>query len=261
MRFVFIRNDDVRNELDNSLVNITDLCLKYGACISHAVEPANVSTEVINWLKSIKHSFPSFIEIIQHGYDHNIKMKYPYGYEFGGDRNFESQYLDLRAGLELMDDYFGNQWERIITFPYGAFNHDTLKAVNKLGYIALSSSVSFNLKRRILDNFGQLLNFDFLFGKKISYHGTRRSNFNFLEFDVSVNIILKYTGYRSAIHYDITNVINQIERGFRYTNIVGILLHHRVHNEHVSLIEEILKYCISKNYKFISLKELIKSHK
>ena len=52
--FIFFRNDDVRDKLDQSLVSITELFIDNRVPISHAVEPANVSDEVIKWLIEMK---------------------------------------------------------------------------------------------------------------------------------------------------------------------------------------------------------------
>lgn len=42
---IFFRNDDVRSTLDESLVSLTDIFIRNGIPISHAVEPANISSD------------------------------------------------------------------------------------------------------------------------------------------------------------------------------------------------------------------------
>ena len=67
MMTVFFRNDDVRDKLDQILVDFTTLCIKNKMPIAHAVEPANVTQEVVDWLLETKKSHPHLIEIMQHG--------------------------------------------------------------------------------------------------------------------------------------------------------------------------------------------------
>lgn len=82
----FFRNDDLRNKLDDSLIKITDLFIKYNIPITHSVEPANVSEEVVKWLVDVKKKYPDLIEIMQHGYEHKIKNNFKKG-EFGGQED------------------------------------------------------------------------------------------------------------------------------------------------------------------------------
>ncbi|MFH1900736.1 MAG: polysaccharide deacetylase family protein, partial [Candidatus Omnitrophota bacterium] len=149
-KIIFFRNDDVRQNLDNSLIEMTQIFLDHCIPITHAVEPANVSSEVINYLIDLKIKYPKFVEIIQHGYNHKLNyMKMVGGKlrkgEFGGERTFEEQYRDIKAGKELMDKYFGNLWFPAFTFPYGARNNKAIKAINQLNYKVLESTEFYNV--------------------------------------------------------------------------------------------------------------------
>ena len=170
---IFFRNDDVRNTLDQSLIDLTTLCIKHKVPISHAVEPANVTSEVIDWLIGIKKQHPGLIEIIQHGYNHNL-MNPTQKMEFGGVRGYQDQYDDIKKGKKIMDNAFGNLWYPIFTFPYGTFNENTLKAIDDLGYIAMSSKINFSFKGRMKNNLGKFLGKNMLIGKKINYHPEER---------------------------------------------------------------------------------------
>lgn len=83
---LFLRNDDVRGVLDGSLVYLTDRVVEHGLIITHAVEPANVSGTVVDWLLQMQEEYPSHVEIIQHGFDHQLKTSPPVRGEFGGGR-------------------------------------------------------------------------------------------------------------------------------------------------------------------------------
>lgn len=257
MKTVFLRNDDVRDNLDAELIEFTDLCLKHSIPVCHAVEPANVTEEVIDWLITVKRDHPTLIEIIQHGYNHNktnptIKM------EFGGIRTFDDQFSDIMSGKQLMDQHFGDLWSPVFTFPYGTYNQDTLLAINKAGYKAISSKIDFTLKNSLKNRVGRMLSKDFLFNKKISYHDSKRRHLNFAEFSVSVNLIKKYIDQTKAIHYDKTELTDQIKFASKNTDHIGILFHHRFHSDQMSLINDTIKYLKDNRYAFSTIMALIR---
>ncbi len=255
-KYIFFRNDDVRESLDRELVELTELCFKHGVAISHAIEPANVTPEVVDWLLESKKSFPELIEIIQHGYDHNrnnpsAKM------EFGGNRSFEDQLVKIQKGKEIMDNYFGSYWSPIFTFPFGTYNYETLSAVNKLNYLGISSKIDYSIKSRVKNTLGRIAGKEFLMNKKISYHTLNRKHFDFKEFSVSANLIKKYTGHNTAVHYTKKEVLEQINLSSRYTNIVGLLFHHRFHGNHIQMIEQLIVELKDK-YTFSTIMKLVR---
>ena len=83
MSIFFFRNDDVRDNLDQSLIELTDIFIKNQIPITHAVEPANITQAVIDWLLEVKQSYPEIISIMQHGYDHTVKNKHKKGIRKG----------------------------------------------------------------------------------------------------------------------------------------------------------------------------------
>lgn len=263
MTNIFIRNDDVREALDVSLLEITNICIRNEVPISHAVEPANVSKEVVDWLLQIKKEHPHLIEIIQHGYDHRIKYritrlgKLRQG-EFGGNRTFEDQYNDLLKGYNLMNSFFGESWYPLITLPYGAFNKNTLRAINKIGYKGLSTSVNFSSKHRIKDFFGRLLGLNFLLNRQISYHMKCRPGTAFIDIGVSVNIIKKYVNEEEAIHFSNEEIAKKISENSMFTGNVGILLHHRFHKDITSqLLDLIEELRTENNFSFKRFEEIL----
>lgn len=253
---IFFRNDDVRNSLDNSLIELTGLFISNKVPVAHAVEPANVSQEVVKWLLKEKTDHPDLIEIIQHGFDHNIgnqniKM------EFGGVRGFEDQLIDIKKGVGLMNTYFGNLWTPVFTFPYGTYNRDSLKAISVCDYKVLSSKIKFSGKARLKNFAGRALNIDNFGGKHINYHPGLRKNYGFREISVSANLIKSYTAYDTAIHYSLEEIIDQILLAGKYTDIIGILLHHRFHSNEMLLIEELIKFLRQSGFSFSTFNELI----
>lgn len=252
---IFFRNDDVRGELDDSLIGLTTVCVKNGIPISHAIEPANLSNEVASWLKTQKANHPGLIEIVQHGYDHNLKNPHQ-KMEFGGDRGYDDQLNDIRKGLEIMDSTFGEQWYRVFTFPYGTFNSETLKAVDSLGYKAISSKIKFSFKAQIKNSIGKLLGQDMLMGKKINYHPGVRKGYNFREISVSANLIRKYTGPSTADHYSLEEILGQIDLAAKHTDTIGVLFHHRFHGDHLGLTDKLIGSLKDRGCRFVTFKEL-----
>lgn len=255
-KLLFLRNDDVRHTLDQSLIDLTRLCIDFKVPISHAVEPANITPEVSEWLIGMKKQFPDLIEIIQHGYNHNLanpdkKM------EFGGERGYQEQYDDIKKGKEIMNRTFGNLWEPIFTFPYGTFNTHTLKAIDDLGYKAISSKIKFTYKGRIKNSLGRLMRKDVLLGKKINYHPDVRPGYKFREISVSANLIRKYSGESTAEHYAKEEIMEQIRTSSCHTNIIGILFHHRFHEDYLELTADLIGTLKDEGYTFCTIREII----
>ena len=260
-KLIFFRNDDVRSELDESLIFLTDLFIRNNIPIVHAVEPANVNQDVANWLITLKRKYPSLIEIVQHGYTHNFSDKYV-KMEFGGKRSFRDQYDDILKGKELMDKWFGALWAKVFTFPYGTYNKATLMAISNLGYIGISTGTSFiNKKTRIKNKIGTFLKLDFILNKKISYHNKQKNRHNLVEIATSINPIEKYINEEKAIHKNTKRLISEINLTFRFTTIVGILLHHRFHKDNLQLITELVDYVKTKEFSVKTLSTLIELKK
>lgn len=257
---IFFRNDDVRDKLDNELIKLTELCVQHKVPISHAVEPANITREVVDWLISAKNQHPDLIEIIQHGYNHNLQnpsMKM----EFGGNRDFQDQLNDLRKGKEMMDAYFGNLWSPVFSFPYGTYNQHTLKAIDQLKYQAISSKIQFMLKIRLKNFTGKLLGKDTLLGKKINYHPDKRNGYNFREISVSANLIKKYTGPSTADHYSLDEIYEQISLAKKHTGIIGVLFHHRFHTKHFELTENLILKLKDQGFRFSTINDIVLNQK
>jgi peptidoglycan/xylan/chitin deacetylase (PgdA/CDA1 family) len=252
---IFFRNDDVRNSLDESLIQFTDLFIKHQMPISLAAEPANLSRDVVDWLLEKKTSYPELIEIIQHGYDHNLSNP-DQKMEFGGKRSYDDQLADIRKGKALMDKYFGELWSPVFTFPYGTFNQATLKAVDEAGFTSISSKIMFTPKVKIKNIIGRKLRLNTIRGRKVNYHPDIRPGYRFREFSVSVNLIRKYLNNNSAEHYTMNELLRQLHIAENNTNIVGVLFHHKFHHQHLGLIEDFLLHLKSRNFSFLQIKEL-----
>lgn len=234
MKYIFIRNDDVREKLDDSLITITNECIKRGIPICHAVEPANVSLKVENWLKDLKKQ-TNLIEIVQHGYSHKLNyIKKISGVtkkgEFGGDRTFEDQYNEIKKGMDLMNKKFHDDWFKLFTFPYGARNQDCIKAIDKCGFKAVNGSMGVSIKHKTFYLIGRLLKKEMLFNKKVSYNLKYKPNTNLFQIDTSISIIDKFNDeFFDGEFLSLDQLKKETSFLLNNTNIVGIVLHHRYH--------------------------------
>lgn len=254
---MIFRNDDVRDTLDSALLNVTRIFINHSIPITFAIEPANVSKEVVDWLLFQKRSFPKLIEITQHGYDHTIKNKVVKG-EFGGQRSFGEQYEDILKGKELMNKYFGNEWFESINFPFGVYNPETLKAANKVGYKVFNSYNRSHWTHQLFYKFGHLLNKGFLFNKHVSWNLDYYPGINIFEIDANISFIRQYFDEETSSEMYSLNELIKKALDYKNKRVTSVLLHHRYHDNELklNLIEEFINWAKEINYEFLSSKEV-----
>lgn len=246
MSIIFFRNDDVRNSLDQSLIDLTNIFIRNNIPITHAVEPANLTPRVINWLLEVKQSHPTIIGIMQHGYDHGVKNEYQKG-EFGGQRTYEEQFEDLRKGMELMDKYFGCNWFKAINFPYAPYNLETIKAANDCGYKVLNSHFNRGLSRRIFYFIGHLLRKGILFNHHVSWNMKKYPGTKMYEISMGISFIKRYINECTECEfYSFEEIRTKIDQYVKSPYPIGLLLHHRYHvsSQSMELINKVLDYLI-----------------
>jgi len=259
---LFFRNDDIRESLDNSLIDITNLFINYQIPITHAVEPANVSEVVVDWLKEVKTKYPKLISIMQHGYEHKIKNQFKKG-EFGGQRNYREQFNDIRKGKDLMDKWFGDLWFPAFNFPYAPYNPEAIKAVNDCGFQVLNSHYNSGLSRQIFYAFGHVLNKGYMFNHHVSWNLKYYPNTRLFEIDMNTSFIKKY--YNEEYDCEMLTMeelLHELNKYKKYKTI-GILLHHRYHNtdEKIKLVDDYLKWCKNNpEFEFSSIEEIYKKY-
>ena len=263
---VFFRNDDVRETLDDSLIDMTNIFIKHNIPICHAVEPANVSAEVIDWLNNTKKKHPNLLEIVQHGYCHKLNVKEKVGGkirqgEFGGNRSYKEQYDEILKGKELLDSYFGKNWFQVFTFPYGARNDAAINAVNNAEFLVLNGGYSPKIKYRIFYLLGKILRKRILFGRRVSYNLNKIPSTNLMEIDVSFGFIKRYIN--DDFDCEMHSLKYLQEKFFEFSNqeVVGILFHHRFHNnkDKIKLIDDYLIWIKKQgNIKFCTQEDIYK---
>lgn len=225
---IFLRNDDVRDQLDESLIYLTEQVVGNGLVISHAVEPVNVTNAVVEWLLDKTLEYPDRIEIIQHGCDHQLKTAPPVRGEFGGGRLFEEQRDEILRGADMMDGFFGDRWTRIFSFPYGAYDMNTLRALEECQFKVISTGVRFTRKRKLINGVGHLLRRKSLFGRNIVYFNEPVPGFEGMrEIPVVLNNTKKQTGPDSALQYSVDELEAKWKSLPEWLKVRGMLCHHR----------------------------------
>jgi hypothetical protein len=259
---MFFRNDDVRATIDRSLVELTDLFIKHEIPITHALEPANLTLDVVNWLIDLKKRYPHLIEIMQHGYDHTIKNKQKMG-EFGGQRDYDEQYNDIKKGKDLMDKYFGNLWFRAFNFPFGPHNLDAVRAVDDCNFVVLNSHFNRKTDRQIFYFFGHLLNKGIWLNHRISWNLDYFPNTNLFSVDMNISFISRYINDDTECEMLSIDTLKKETIAYSKYRTIGLLLHHRYHNtpEKVKLVDDYLGWAREQNYSFSNMQGIYERFK
>jgi len=252
---VFFRNDDVRGELDDSLVYLTESVLNAGLCVSHAVEPANVTTEVVDWLLAMKQDYPGQLEIIQHGLDHSEKAPGIKG-EFGGGRPYAEQRNDIQRGWELMDQWFGDQWFSAFSFPFGSYDRATLQALDRAGYKVITTGIRWTPKRRVFNAVGRLMRRKHIGRQNIVYIASVPPGYSFLELPVVINNTKRYLQPDGGVQKTCTEMLSEWTR-LPGSKIRGVLTHHRYNSsEEVDELIAFLRDLQNKGIQFNSIEQI-----
>jgi len=255
---IFFRNDDVRGSLDDALVQLTELFIEQKIPISHAVEPANLSKEVVKWLLDLKIKYPNLIDIIQHGYDHSEKNKIRKG-EFGGQRVYKEQFEDIKNGKSLMNQYFGNLWFPAFCYPNGPYNYAAMKALVDNNFKVVNGGWEIDLKHKIFYLIGHLFRKELLFGYRVPYNLEYRPKNKIFQVNINISLINKYIDEETnSIMLSLNKLKMETER-FKILPTIGILFHHRYHNtrERIKLVKDYLIWLKAESYfKFVTIKNI-----
>lgn len=254
---IFFRNDDIRGKLDKSLIELTRIFIENNLPIMHAVEPANLTSEVVDWLVETKQKYPGNVEIMQHGYDHTQKNKLLKG-EFGGQRTYEEQLREIKRGKELMDEYFGKDWFPAFNYPYGPYNYESMRALNDCGYKVVNSHFNSDWKRKIFYFVGHALKKGRFLNHHVSWNLDYYPGTNLFEIDINISFIKKYVNelYDSEM-YSYEELIEKTKKYKNYKTI-GVLFHHRYHNtsDKLELVQRYLDWCKRQKFEYLKLEDI-----
>ncbi len=239
---VFFRNDDV-NVLDDTFIRFVELFVAHRIPLVLAVEPANVTLQMVRYLLETQTSYPGLIEIVQHGWSH---AEHDRG-EFGGSRGYPDQLDEISRGLNVMKSHFGGAFFPAFTFPFGQYNENTIRALSELGYVVLSSKFNSSFAAQVFYRFGRLAHRKWMFDRRISYHLGPYPGCNLDEISVSVSPIRRYLGPHGSTECafeSLETLKSQYLASTKRTPVVGIVLHHRYHAgpDRMSLLEKFVEW-------------------
>ncbi|MBN1569575.1 MAG: polysaccharide deacetylase family protein [Acidobacteria bacterium] len=226
-RIVFFRNDDV-NILDCTFIQFVELFISRSIPLVLAVEPANVTPEMVRYLLEAQAAHPVLVEIVQHGWSH---AELDRG-EFGGSRPYPDQLDDIHRGFDVMQSNFGAAFFPAFTFPFGQYNRHTIRVLSELGYRVFSSKYNHTFTAQLFYRFGRLAQRKWMFGRRISYHLRPYPGSNLDEISVSISPIKKYFGPHGSTDCafeSLETLKSQYLASSKRTPVVGIVLHHRYH--------------------------------
>jgi hypothetical protein len=133
---IFFRDDDV-DEDEDSLRLLLDLFLALRTPVNLEVIPGSLTEAAIRMLRRYP---PSLVELNQHGWRHVNHEREGRKCEFGASRSYEQQLEDIANGRRRMDEAFGDGWSPVFTPPWNRCAEVTFRALDQLGYAALSKS-------------------------------------------------------------------------------------------------------------------------
>lgn len=136
---VFFRDDDA-GWSDENLNTLLDVFSDAQVPIDLAVIPKALTFNLANMLKGRMKNQP--LGVHQHGYAHINHETTGRKCEFGPSRPVESQYTDIREGMQHMRSHFGDLHDLIFTPPWNRCTEATASAVKRLGFFALSRDTS-----------------------------------------------------------------------------------------------------------------------
>ena len=248
-KFVFFRNDDVRGSLDDSLIRMTEIFIKEGVPISHGVEPANVTPEVVEWLLEKKAKHSQLIEIVQHGFDHSLNFKYKKWNrirkgEFGGPRGFAEQLAEIQKGKTMMEDWFGDHWFRLFTFPFSSWNKEAIKALDIAGFEAVNGKMGISFPHKVLYLLGRILQRHKMLDFNISWNLLNPPGTKLFQIDTSIDLIDRIYSESSYEFLTLDRLKETTQRYLALKPNVGFVLHHRYHTteESFQLLENLIKW-------------------
>ncbi len=254
---VFFRNDDV-NTLDDTFVSFVEFFIAHRSPLVLAVEPANMTPEVVQYLLDAQRSYPGYIEIVQHGWSH---AEHDRG-EFGGSRGYADQLEDLCRGLSVMRTIFGEAFFPAFSFPFGQYNKHTIQVLSELGYLVLSSKFNISFSAQLFYWFGRMARRKWFFDHRISYHLGRYPGSGLDEISISLSPIKKYLGLHGStecVFESVETLKSRYLTSRKRTPVVGIVLHHRYHGspDRMSLLAQFVEWLAALDgVRFMTLQDI-----
>lgn len=251
---LFFRNDDAdivtHGDRRRELYALTDVFLKHGVPLVHAVVPASVTAETVRFLcEAIDRT--ALVEVIQHGWSH---AHYRLG-EFDETRSRSAQYHDIVQGRDRLRVLFEHRLYGGFTAPYGVYTKDTFQILDECGFSVVSSSIKHSPQRRAFDAIGRCARQTVVLNKRIPYHAGTVPRTRLVELSTSVNVL----DPRQGTLLPQERILTDVKAAARHTDYVGILFHHiQMQLRDMPAIGSLLSRLRERDYMFVSVSQAAK---
>ena len=131
---VFFRNDDVDVD-EPALRQLLYTFWSLKTPLNLAVIPGLLTEACAALLKEYDRAQ---FDLHQHGWRHINHETTGRKCEFGVSRSYARQFKDIARGRQRMDEAFMQSWSRVFTPPWNRCTEDTYRALDQLGFEALS---------------------------------------------------------------------------------------------------------------------------
>ena len=158
--------------------------------------------------------------------------------------NYDEQLKEIKKGKELMNQYFGEDWVSLFTFPFGGKNMAAINAVNDCGYRIMNDHHKLDKNHQLFYFLGRLLRRNFLLERPVSYNLEKRPNTNLFNININISLIKKYINDETdCIMYSLDE-LKELTMMYIHEKTIGIVLHHRYHNstEKMQLVSDYIKW-------------------
>lgn len=135
---VFIRDDDVW-ELSSAFCDMFRFLIALKIPVVYGVIPSKLQKDCASFLKQEMRRYPGLIDIAQHGLKHVNHSRSRKKYEFGANRTYKEQLLDIQEGRGILRDHFGRRLLSAFIPPYHGFDHNTIRVLDELGIAIFSA--------------------------------------------------------------------------------------------------------------------------
>lgn len=196
---LFFRDDDVDDDED-SLRTLLDLFLLHEIPVNLQIIPGRLTGPAVALLSQYWNLRSDLFELNQHGWLHFNHEAEGRKCEFGPSRRFDQQLADIAGGKKVLEDAFGRAFTRVFTPPWNRCTTDTFRALDQLGFEALS-------KKRGADSV---------------------SGYSFREISVTLDLYQWKNEIRMKAPGDF---INELLAQLREFDLIGVMLHHKVMNK------------------------------
>lgn len=228
---ILFRVDDVY-ELTDNFKKVIGILILYKTPFVLWIEPANIDTWIIDYLKKLKDTYPDLIDLVQHGYKHKNYSDSNFQYEFWKNRDYLKQNKDIKEWKKIINSNFWNLFLNAFIPPYNNYDKNTEKSLNQLWFDLISSwyPVPFSLEEN-----------------------------HFIDIPFFVDLI---SDYENKKFYTISEIINSINYYIDRDWFAWILIHPQYFDyDNFKLLIELLNYLKKKSHEFINFSDFLNKYR